>query len=115
MISAVEVAQDLGVGFKLGREERAQLGKRRGGVEMAGVGGFVVDDPPGVLAFRLGDEAGAEYAVHAYVGEGAGNDSGPADFAGGAGVGRENPLGNGVQRGVERELERIGGDLGGVQ
>jgi hypothetical protein len=44
----------------------------------------------------------------------AGDDSGPTHFAGSLCVGRENPLANGVMGGVERVVERLSGDLGGL-
>jgi hypothetical protein len=112
-VLAVQVAQDRGVGFELGREDTPQLRQGRGRVKIAGVGGFVIDDPPGILAFRGRVEAGAEDAVHPDGVQAAGDHSGPANLAGGLGARRENPLGDGVERGVEREPERLGGDLGG--
>jgi len=112
-VLAMQVAQDVGIGFELGREETAELGQRGGCVDIVGVGGLVIHDPPRFIAFRERIKPGAEDAVHANRGEPSGDDSGPADFAAGIGVGRENPLGLGVVCGFERKLERLGGNLTG--
>jgi hypothetical protein len=88
----VQVAQDLGVGFKLGRKEFSQRGKScgRGSVWIAGVGGFVVDDPPCLPAFGLRLESGSEDAVYANDVNGAetaSDDSHPSDLTLGIRVG----------------------------
>ncbi len=110
-------AKDLGVGLELRREGCAQLGQGGGWVGDVGVGGFVVDDPPGFVAGGEGLEAGAEEAVDLDGAERAGDDAGPAGFAGFFGVGRENPVAGGVVGGGEGEagvLRRRGRRLGGV-
>ena len=109
----MQVAQDMGIGFELGREETAQLGQCRRGVEIVGVRGLVIDDPPCIPAFGERMKAGAEDAVHANRGEPSCDDSRPADFAGSIGVGRKDPLGLGVVGGIERKLERLGCNLSG--
>ena len=59
-VIAVKIAQDCGIGFELRREEVAQFGKSSDRVVCVFVGGFVVDDPPAIVAILLRRGAGAE-------------------------------------------------------
>ena len=106
----MEVAQDFGVGLKLGGEGCAELGQGGGGIGNVGVGGFVVDDPPGFGAVGERLEAGAEEAVYLDGAECAGDEAGPAGFAGFLGMGREDPVAGGVVGGGEGEMEGFGGE-----
>jgi len=99
----------------LRREEAAQVGQGGGWVEIVGVCGFVVYDPPAIFSCGVWDRAGAEDPVHPHRAQAAADDADPTDFAGGLGVGRENPLADGVGGGVERVLKRLGGDLRGLR
>ena len=85
---SVQVAQHLGVGLDLRREEAAELGECCGRVDVVGVGGLVVDDPPAVFAFCEGIGPGAKDAVYANGAQGSGDNAGPTDFAGRFEVGR---------------------------
>jgi hypothetical protein len=102
-VGAVQFAEEFGVGFELRGEEAAQF--RKGGFEVdaVGVGGFVVDDPPGFSAGGERLKSGAEEAVYLHRAEVAGDDAGPADFAGFFGMRGEDPVAGGVVGGVEDE------------
>jgi hypothetical protein len=105
----VKFAKDLGVGVELGSEGRAELGQGGSEVGNVGVGGLVVDDPPGFRAGGEGLEASEEEAVYLDGAEGAGDDAGPTGFSGLFGVRGEKPLAGGVAGGGEGELESFGG------
>ncbi len=113
-VRTVLLAQKAGVGFDLRREEAAEFGQSGGWGSMIGVCGLVVDDPPAVFSFSASDSAGAEDAVCADGAQAAAEDSCPCGLGVSAGVGRENPLAHGIVCRVERVLERLGGDLGGL-
>ena len=75
---------------------------------MVGVSGFVVDDPPCIIAFGERVESCAKDAIDANGAQGACDDAGPGCFAGGIGVRRQDPLAMRILRGFERELECLG-------
>jgi hypothetical protein len=81
-VFAVEIAQNFGVGFELGREERAEFRQHCGRVSIVGMGGLIVDDPPAIFTLRLGCWPGAKDAVNLNRTQAAGDDSGPANLAG---------------------------------
>jgi hypothetical protein len=109
----VQVAEDFCVGFELRRKELAKFGQGGGRGKGVGVSGFVVDDPPGLISGGLRLRASAEDAVYLHGAQTAGDDPGPANFARAFGVGRKDPLSDGLIGGIEGEAERFCGDGGG--